>query len=93
MLVKNWNQFIEETNENLMEAGMSSRSKLGNTISSIQSSIKAIKNKINKAYTPGLVSVLKDGLNPLIDGINQYFQSRIDELKRKKHQILLYKQR
>lgn len=83
LLVKNWSQFIKEANEALIDAGMDPSSKLGNLMSSVQTRVESIKRKINKAYTPGLVTVLADALGPLMTGIDEYYQKRIDELKKK----------
>jgi hypothetical protein len=83
LLVRNWGKFTAEISEQLFNAGLNEDSQLGKVISSVNTKIDRIQKRIQAAYTPGVVDTLKVSLKPLIEGIDDHFESQIKKIKDK----------
>jgi len=81
LLIRNWNKFIDETNERLFDNGMDPASELGSRLSEVQSRIDTIQRKIQKAYTPGVIDTLFNSLENLRVGIDDYYSRQIKKIK------------
>ena len=81
LLSRNWSKFIEEAHELLTDNGMSDDSAFGIILNKTRGKLKTINNKIQKIYSPGVIKVLFENLQPLIAGIDIHYQGEIDNIK------------
>lgn len=81
LLSRNWSKFIEQAHELLTDNGMSDDSTFGIILNKTRGKLKTINNKIQKIYSPGVIKVLFENLQPLIAGIDIHYQGEIDNIK------------
>ena len=82
-LVDNWRRFLQETSQQLFDAGMDQSSELGSTFTNIIGRIDQASRQIIKAYGPGVISVLRDTLEPINNDLEVYFGEYIADLEAK----------
>lgn len=87
LLMRNWYKFINNTNKSLFKAGMTPSSALGKTLSVTKSEIDNIQEKIQKAYTPGVIDTLYESLTPLREGIDDFYKEQIKRIEDAKNTI------
>jgi len=83
LLVQNWSTFVNETNQRLFDEGLDPSSKLGQTLATINNRLEAVNRLINKSYTPGVIDVLSESLDPLKRGIDEYYSNWLEKSKAK----------
>lgn len=82
-LLKNWSAFIDDANVKLFDAGVNPMSKFGQSLTGLKGRIDTTRRQILTSYGPGVVTVLKESLEPLIQGIDDYYGKRIKNLEDK----------
>lgn len=81
LLSRNWSKFIEETHELLTANGMSNNSSFGQIMNEISGNLKTIDTKIQATYTPGVIKVLTEHLQPLAEGIDKHYEEELNKIK------------
>lgn len=82
-LLKNWSGFIDDANQKLFDAGVNPLSKFGQVLTGLKGKIDTTRRMIVNSYGPGVVTILKESLDPLIKGIDEYYGKRIEDLEQK----------
>lgn len=82
-LLKNWSNFVDKTNVKMFDAGVDPLSKFGQLLTGLKGRMDTTRRQIVNSYGPGVVTVLKESLAPLIQGIDDFYSNRIKELESK----------
>lgn len=82
LLVRNWRQFMDETQDRLSDGGLNMTSELGKVIASTLSNFEQTERKISKIYADNMDSVIYDSLKPLADNIDAIYKDRIQKLSK-----------
>jgi len=82
-LIKSWSEFVNEMEIKLADAGLDLlNNEFGKTITGLRGRLDSIKRVINNSYGPGVVTILKESLAPLIQGIDNVYGKRIEQLEK-----------
>jgi hypothetical protein len=81
LLSRSWSKFMKETHTLLTKNGMSNRSAFGTIMNNIKGNLDTIDEKIKDIYSPGVIQVLFDHLEPLRKGIDIHYQEEIDSIR------------
>jgi hypothetical protein len=82
ILVRNWKQFIDETQDRLSDGGLNMTSELGKVISSTLANFEQTERKIAKVYADNMDSVIYDSLKPLAENIDKIYKDRLEKLSK-----------
>jgi hypothetical protein len=83
LLVRNWQKYINETIDRLSDAGLNPNTEFGRLVSGIQNTVNQTERIINKIYADNVDEVLYESLEPLVKGIDQYFEDYLEKLRAK----------
>ena len=81
LLLRNWSDFIDETNNRLAANGLPTNSEFGRLVAGLKYTIDTTKKKVHKIYANNVDSVLFESLTPLAEGIDRHFSDEIQRLK------------
>ena len=81
LLLRNWSNFIDETNNRLAANGLPTNSEFGRLVSGLKYTIDTSTKRIHKIYANNVDDVLYNSLKPLAEGIDTHFSKIIEQLK------------
>lgn len=81
LLLRNWSNFIDETNNRLAANGLPTNSEFGRLVAGLKYTIDTTTKKVHKIYANNVDGVLFESLTPLVEGINRHFSDEIERLK------------
>jgi hypothetical protein len=83
MLVRNWAKYLNETVDRLADAGLNPSTEFSRLVSGVQNTVNQTERMINKIYADNVDDVLFESLQPLVQGIDKYFEDYLKKLTEK----------